>query len=78
MTRHYTAVIRRLLGTALLGSVSIAAMSLNLSQSYEGSTFFDEWTYNASDIDVGTQGNIQYVPFAAASLLALLFLPKLK
>lgn len=58
----------RFVGAALLGAASIKAMSLNLSQTYEGATFFEDWTYNASVIDNTTQGNIQYVNFRPSKL----------
>lgn len=59
MPRSHTSTVRRILGATLLGSAAVSAMSLNLAQSYEGATFFDEWTYNASVIDNTTGGNIQ-------------------
>lgn len=58
----------RFVGAALLGAASIKAMSLNLSQSYEGATFFEDWTYNASVIDNTTVGNVQYVTFMPSKL----------
>lgn len=59
MPRQYASAVRRILGAAVLASAAVKAMSLNLSQSYEGSTFFDDWTFNASETDVYTIGNVQ-------------------
>lgn len=61
--RSSNSAVRRLAGAAVLGAASIKAMSLNLSQTYEGATFFEDWTYNASVIDNFTMGNVQCVQF---------------
>lgn len=70
MSGQYGTAARRLFGAALLAAASINAMSLNLSQSYEGQSFFDGWVWNASVIDNSTQGNIQYVQLVAVTLLS--------
>jgi hypothetical protein len=68
MSCRYGAAVRRLVGAALLAAASINAMSLNLSQSYEGASFFSGFVYNASVIDETTGGNLQSVQSVAAML----------
>lgn len=43
----------------ILAAAAVSGMRLNLAQSYEGPSFFDAWTYNASEVDLYTVGNVQ-------------------
>jgi hypothetical protein len=54
--RRWTGLLAAAIAAAAAGLGSVNAINLSLAQTYEGSSFFDEWTFNASVIDNTTQG----------------------